>query len=760
MGPVEQAMMLHRRGRLADAMAIYRAVLAREPGRFEPNYLLAVACYQQDNASEAERLVSRALEIKPRSPEALALLAGALLALDRPAEALVACDKLLDLQPTNLEAACNRAVILTRLDRVDDAIAQYSEVLVRNPEIPAARYNRGTLLAGRGRHHDALADFDRVLASAPNRLDALKNRGNVLLKLNRPLEALASYERILAVQPHDVDALNNRGATLRSLKREAEALECYEKALALAPGHVGTLFNCGNLLLDIRRFDAAVALYDRALSIARDDDDVLRARGNACVQLGRYEEAEREFRRQLDRSPDSGAAWQGLANCLMETCNWEALGDARRQITAMVESGQQVEPLLFMRLVDDPALQLTCARQNAPTEPSSAAAPPARSGAGNGKIRIAYVSPDLRTHPVAFLIAELLELHDRNRFDLIGISYGPEEDSGIGARIAMAFDDFHRVRARSDAEIADLLRRLDVDIAVDLAGYTEYARPGIMARRPAPVQVGYLGYCGTTATPFLDYVIADAVAVPADQQPFFSEQIVHLPNSFMPCDSRQAVAAAEPHRGEHGLPNDAFVFCCFNRPYKFTAPVFDVWMRLLDRVRDSVLWLSANSEAARKNLRQHAERRGIDPARLVFASAVECREDHFARHRLADLFVDTTPYNAHATGCDALFSGLPVLTCLGNSFAGRVGASMLHAVGLAELVVADLQAYEVLALRLASDRDRLAAIRRRLQDSHAAHPLFDTNRTRRHLECAYSTMHAIARRGERARGFAVEPDPG
>jgi predicted O-linked N-acetylglucosamine transferase (SPINDLY family) len=353
-------------------------------------------------------------------------------------------------------------------------------------------------------------------------------------------------------------------------------------------------------------------------------------------------------------------------------------------------------------------------------------------------------------------MAELFELHDRQRFEIIGVSFGADDGSAIRARVASAFDQFHDVESQSDLEIARLVNELAVDIAVDLNGYTESARPTVLAQRPAPIQANYLGFLGTMGAVFIDYVIGDEVILPPEQQPFYTEQIVRLPDCFQVNDSTRKISARTPSRREAGLPERGFVFCCFNGNYKITAPVFDVWTRLLKAVDGSVLWLMHSNEAAAAKLRHEAAARGVDPARLVFA-AKAAPEDHLARHRLADLFLDTLPINAGATASDALWAGLPIVTRIGETFPGRISASLLRAVGLGELVTHSADEYEALALQLARDPARLAALRRRLHDNRLTAPLFDTDRFRRHLEAAYTTMYEINRRGESPRSFSVEP---
>jgi protein O-GlcNAc transferase len=415
-----------------------------------------------------------------------------------------------------------------------------------------------------------------------------------------------------------------------------------------------------------------------------------------------------------------------------------------------------ISPFTLLGYSGDPALQLHCAK-NSIAHQVRLPPRPLWTGARwhHGKLRVAYLSADFHRHATAYLMAELLERHDRSRFEILGVSFGVDDESEMRRRLIAAFDQFHDVRATGDEEVAKLLRDLQVDIAIDLMGHTHDARPGILAYRPAPIQVSYLGFPGTTGAEFIDYIVADKTVAPFEHQPFYTEKIVHLPDCYQVNDSKRNIAERTPTRREAGLPETGFVFCCFNNAWKITPEVFSVWIRLLHAIEGSVLWLLRDDESAERNLRMEAQARGIDPARLVFASRLPI-EDHLARHRLADLFLDTLPCNAHTTASDALWAGLPLLTCEGTAFAGRVAASLLNATALPELVTYSLEDYEALTLQLAREPSLLEDYRKRLARNRLSHPLFDTARFRRHIEAAYLQMWDIWQRGEPPRSFAVE----
>jgi len=545
---------------------------------------------------------------------------------------------------------------------------------------------------------------------------------------------------------------------LRDLRRPAEALSALEEALALAPDHADAHYNRGSALLDLGQPADALASFDEALAVRPQHADTHYNRGAALRDLKRLADAAAGFERALALKGDHRYAFGAMADAVLAICDWARTASLTAELEERVrQRASIISPFTLLGYGSAPSLQLEAARSSIADRVASTAPPPhGRSIHHRDRLRIAYLSADFRQHAVACLVAGLIERHDRARFEIFGISFGHDDHSEMRARLAAAFDGFHDVRSKNDQDAADLLDELGIDIAVDLMGHTQGARPGILAHRAAPIQANYLGYPGTTGAGFIDYVIADKTVLPFEEQPFYSEKIVHLPYCYQVNDSKRAISERTPSRREAGLPEQGFVFCCFNNNYKITPPVFDVWMRLLRAVEGSVLWLLDDNDTARESLRGEAAARGIDPARLVFAGRLDLAE-HLARHRLADLFLDTLPYNAHTTGSDALWAGLPLLTCRGDGFAGRVAASLLYAAGLPELVTRDLGEYEALALRLAGDRSLLGALRHRLAQNRLACALFDTDRSRRHIETAYGTMWDLYRRGEAPMSFAVEP---
>ena len=756
---LKQALEFHRRGQLAQARPLYNEILNTVPNHFDALHLLGVIEAQHGHNEAAVRLIGQALQIHPNSASAHSNIGNALRNLKRSADALASYDRALAIKPDYAEALYNRGLALQNLERPEDALASYDRALAIRPDYAEALMDRGHVLQDLKRHEEALASYDRALAIKPRYAEALMNRGNVLHDLERYDDALASHERALAIKPDHAEALYNRGLALHALMRPEDELASYGRALAIKPDYVEAHLNRGNVLHDLKRYDEALASYDRALAIRPDYADALSNRGNVLRDLQRHEDAAREFERLLSMKPDHDYARGRLLNSRMHCCAWHAFDRNAELIADDVRNGKRAaSPFSFLAVSGSTSDQLRCSRIYVSDRfPASARAVWQGGRYSHEKIRVAYLSAELREHATSYLIAGLVELHDRRRFEVFGISTAPAAASQMRTRLRGAFDRFLDVATiRSDREVASLLRNLEIDILVDLNGYFGGARTGILALRPAPIQVNYLGYPGTTGAEFIDYIIADRFVIPAEHHAYYTEKVVYLPDTYQVNDSRRPDVERASSRAAMGLPETGFVFCCFNNNYKITPKVFDVWMRLLERVDDSVLWLLQDNAAAARNLRREAERRGVAAWRLIFAARMK-QDEHLARQRLADLFLDTLPVNAHTTASDALWAGLPVVTSLGSAFAGRVAASLLNAVGIPELATHSLDEYEALALRLATNPDLLSAIKVKLSVNRMTHPLFNTDRFRAHIEAAFVTMWERYQRGEPPASFAVPP---
>jgi protein O-GlcNAc transferase len=636
----------------------------------------------------------------------------------------------------DLQSVYNQALAAQRGGNLAEAERLYRQML-GHAILPEVLVNLGNVLAAQNRREEALASYDKALLARPDFFEALFNRANTLLELKRPEEALRNYDQVAALRPDFTSGWNNRGTALRNLQRLDDALASFSRAAALSPIHINALTNVAIVLWDLGRLEEALAASDRALTLAPSSAEALYIKANILRDLKRLDAALTHYEMTLAANPAHQHALTGAAQMALGLCDWQRVDALGPRVKDNAANGPAIiQPLVLLGYSDDAALQRHCAenyvRRTVPMRPALATGTRYR----HDRIRLAYLSADFHQHPTAQLLAELFERHDRSRFEVTGIGFGPDDGSAMRARMKQAFDHFEDVRGRSDAEVAALLKARETDIAVDLNGHTAGARTGILACRPAPVQVNYLVYPGTIGADFIDYILADRIVLPTDQQPFFREKIVHLPDCYQANDAARVLPPA-PARADAGLPETGFVFCCFNNSWKITQPVFDIWMRLLGETRNSVLWLLDGQQAP--NLREAATSRGINPDRLVFAPKLAL-EQHLARHQLADLFLDTLPYNAHTTCSDALRAGVPVVTCYGKVFPGRVAASLLKAIDLPELVTTRLEDYETLALELAGNPALLKATREKLARNRPTTPLFDSAHFRRNIEAAYEAM--------------------
>ncbi|HEY2010490.1 MAG TPA: tetratricopeptide repeat protein [Rhizomicrobium sp.] len=565
-----------------------------------------------------------------------------------------------------------------------------------------------------------------------------------LHRQGRLAEADRLYVEALKLKPDLVEAHNNRGAIRQMAGDWAGALACYDAALRVRPDYAEALANRGNVLIQLRRYDEALASFERALRLAPGRPNALNGRAGVLFKLKRFEEALAAYGQLRAIEPANPYALGGMLIAALNLCDWTAVERIAPAVKRGIADGTAViAPFPFLGFSDDKALQLKCA-QNAIAELGLGPVPPLWRGEryGHDRIRLGYISSDFCQHPVPLLIARLIEGHDRSRFEVLGFSTGLNDQSPIRARIEKSFDRFHDVQGQPPARIARLLREQEVDILIDLTGHTEGDHFEILNLRPCPVQVNYLGYPGTSGAPSLDYILADPIVAPFEDQPFFSEKIVHLPDCYFP--TSYGALLPTPSRAEAGLPPDGFVFGSFNNSWKITRVMFDAWMRLLQAVPGGVLWLLESSTGFRDTLRREAAAHGIAPERLVFAPRVS-PDRHLARQPLADLVLDTSPYNGHMTTSDALWAGVPLVTVRGEAFAGRVAASQLSAIGMDELITADLAAYEALALKLACDPARLSTMRDKLACNRNQTPLFDIPRLVQNVEKAFVTMHEAPR---------------
>ena len=785
-----EAYALHVGGRPEDAATAYARILDEDPNHLQALILFGVLRLQGRDFQHAEALLARAAAIDPNSFDALSLRAAALQQLGQYDCAIALLDRVLELHPQHAQTWNNRGGMLLESGRTAEAVRSFDRAIAIEPSYPEALYNRAMARIQAMDFAAAKADLDQAIAAKPDYTDAWEYRGYALLQLGAPDHALENYEAALRINPQAAGAWRGRGDILYQREDYAGALENYSRALTLSPNDRDALRSRGGLLNFLQRYQEAAADFDQALSLKRDDPQAWLGRGNALARLNhedealasydeclrlqpdertalnnranlmaqayRYEEAQRDIEALLAIDPDYPLA-RGLAmHIRLNICDWSGLSEAREAISSAFPRGTQViRPFGHLLISDSAEEQLRCARINASASTPVLPRPLYRGERyRHERIRVAYITGDFCIHAVAFLIAGVFEHHDRDRFETFGISYSPRDGSAMQTRLEKAFSRFIDVREMSDAAVASMLRGLEIDIAIDLKGYTGGARAEVLAYRPAPVQVQYLGYPGTMGTSYLDYLIADPIVIPESDRAFYAEQIVYLPDTYQPNDSNRQIGAPPVNRTTAGLPEQGFVFCCFNGSQKILPGAFGLWMEILSKTDGSVLWLFDDNPLAAANLRREAEKRGVAAERLIFAKRLPL-EQHLARLQLADLVLDTLPYGAHTTASDALWAGVPVLTRIGTAFAGRVAASLLHAVGLPELVTQSAADYVARACELAAGSAQLAKIKAKLSANRLTMPLFDTARITRHLERAYIEMKARHDRGEPPRSFSV-----
>ena len=770
-----RAVVLQELRQFDEALESYEAAVLLNPDNPSRYYNRGNAFQNLKRTTEALESYDRAIALDPQYADAYNNRGNALKELRRLTEALASYEQALRLKPEYVDAHNNRGVTLQELGRFDEGLASYDRALALNPEYVDAYNNRGTILQELKRHDEALASYDQGIALRPNDAAVYSNRGNVLTDMERLVEALASYDKALELAPDYAQAHNNKGIALQKLGRLNEALDCfaraieiqadyadfyynrgntlqklkrcedalksYDKAIALNPDYAAAYNNRGNSLEELRRLGDALASYDKAIALKPEYAAAYNNRGFVLKDLKRVEETLLSFEQALRLKPDYDFLPGMVQHIKMFMCDWRGFDEGVLKILEKIQRNEKASaPFLLLALSDAPLIHRLCSQiffeQNSPLNHSLGAIPKRDK---KNKIHIGYFSTDFRNHPMSFLTAELFELHDAKQFEITAIALGPASQDPIRTRLKKAFHRFIEVRDQSDYEVAKLSRELGIDIAVDLNGFTTGARTSIFSYRAAPIQVNYLGYPGTMAANYIDYIVADRTLVPASSRDHYSEKIVYMPGSYMANDRKRVISERHFTRQELGLPDNAFVFACFNNNFKITPKTFECWMRILKSVAQSVLWLFEDNPIAVVNLKKEAQQRGVHPDRLVFAKRMPL-EEHLARHRQADLFIDTLPYNAHTTASDALWAGLPVVTLIGDAFASRVAASLLNAIDLPELIANTPAEYEALAIELATHPKKLQAIREKLARHRMTKPLFDAPAFTKSLEAAYTKM--------------------
>jgi len=738
------AVKLHGAGRQAEAERLYQEIVVDQPANADAWHLLGIVAYQRRDFAVAVERIRKAITLSDANTAYFSNLGLALQGQGDVAGAISSYRRAVALDAGNADALYNLGNALLQAGDLDEAVGAYRRAVEANPQFVEAHNNLGNLLRRLGRPQEAVDSYRRVLALQPQMAETHNNLGNALKALHRFDEAVASYRQAIALQPNLADAHSNLGNALELLNRADEALAAYERALAIRPDFADALNNLGSALYRRDRLADAESALRRAVAL---EPAHVKAHLNLALVLqsqARPADAAAAYHRVLERSPDHADARLRLFNLHLQICDWATLETDAAAIKRLIADDKMAaaDPYLLtfvpgVSAAEQKRAAVAYARHRF-VSIDTVVPVPRNSRDPDRKLRIGYLSADFRAHATAYLMADLIELHDRAKFDVVAYSLGIDDGSPIHHRLRGGFDAFHDLRGIADAAAAERIAGDGIDILVDLKGYTDGARPEILARRPAPIQVSYLGYPGTMGAPFIEYLVADRFVCPATAAADYSEVLACLPDTYQPNDRKRPIGPPRARR-DFGLPEAGFVFCGFNSVNKITPAVFEIWTSLLRETPDSVLWLLSGDRMAELNLRRMAGERGVGPERLVFAAKLPLSE-HLARYAIADLFLDTLPCSGHTTVSDALWSGVPVLTCAGDTFAARVGGSLVRAAGLPELITETLADYARMAQHLAVDRGELQGFRERLARSRLSCLLFDTPRTTRHLEAIYRRM--------------------
>ena len=661
---------------------------------------------------------------------------------------------ILDSDTTSADIIFKLAIAYANANRINEARVIFSLLYSYNNKDVKILYNLGLIYSLQGNHMLALEAYDLALKIKPDDIETLINKSSVYIDIKSFTLALETIDRAIQIDPRIPDAWLNKGIALNNLSLYEDSINAYDVAFKLKPNFAEAWSNKSLPLNKLIRYEEALRACDEALRLKPDYAEAACNKGVTLHELKRYDEALVHYDQAIRLEPRMDWINGDLLHIKMKMCAWSGLDDDLIGLCNKVMKNEKViSPFPLLSIIDDPLIHFNASGIYAKDKyPFNISLGPITKSSKKEKIHIAYFSPDFQNHPISYLTSELFEIHNRDRFEVFAFSLQktPIEDE-MNLRLRKSFDKFIDVENMADLEIAKLARQLEVDIAIDLAGPTQFSRTGIFSYRAAPIQVNWLGYPGTIGSNFIDYIVADKTIIPESHQQFYAEKLVYLPDTYMVDDSKRVASSRSFTRKECGLPENVFVFCCFNNDYKFNPIVLDRWSKILIEAGQSVLWISENNEFFRENIKIEFNKRGIDSARIIFAQRVNLMADHLARYALADLFLDTYPYNAHTTALDALKAGLPILTLKGESFASRVAASLLTAINLPELITSSPEEYEALAIELATNPQKLATLRQALAENRTTAPLFNTPLFTTHLESAYLKMYERYQMG-------LEPD--
>ncbi len=729
-----------------EAVVYFKKALKLESS--DPGLLnnLAQALLASGNFSEAIPHLERITKLVPNNAGTWFNLGRALFLMGRCVEALKSLDHALRIDPNNQEALITKAWTLRDSGLHEQAVEVFRVVLAADQKNFAAWLDLAYSLGELGYFEEAILANERAIAVTPNDGNAWCNQGVYLLALKRFEEALLANEKAIEFNPNHPIAWLNKGAALRHLRRYEEALIATDKSIELASNNPGAWLNIGALFRDLKKHEMSLDAFEKSLKLDPDNPQAWFNKGLALGELGQNTEAILVLNEALKLGATNEMLKGYLIHKKMQIADWFDIESQLNAFLAGLRNGvDSAEPFLLLSLFDDPGLHLEVSRRLADIAVTKGIPEIKVVNRARNKIRIGYFSSDLRGHPVGMLIPELIERHNRDEFEVYGFSLQVAKSGDkVRERLVGAFDRFIELDGLPEKDMILQSREHELDIAIDLNGFTEGNRTPIFAHRVAPVQVNFLGYPGTMGAEFMDYVIADQGVIPVEFQKFYAEKVAYLPNAYLMYDTTQKIPSAIPSRLSLGIPENAFVFCALHNGYKVSKEVLESWANILRSVQGSVLWMSENNATFKKNILDAFSVAGINQERIIFAPRVDNFGDHLARLQQADLYLDAWPYNAHSTAMDALNVGLPILTKVGQSFASRVGASLLSTLELQELIATSREEYEEKATKLAGDLVRLRECKNKILSEDARAKLFNMEAFASDLEALCKQMHQRA----------------
>jgi len=728
-------------GQLDAAIKSYEKAICIKPDYIEAHYSLGNSFQESGKLEDAVKCFERVLGFRPNFTGMHNNLGNVLRELGRLDEAVLSYEKVISIDPDFFESYYNLGITFQEMNKLNYAATNYKKAIEIKPDYLDAYNNLGVIHRELEEFDSAIKCYKKIINIKPDDAEAHNSLGVLFMDTRQIDKAIESYKSAIKVNKSFIEAINNLGLAFIGLGQIDEAINYYQKAVTINPNFAPTYNNLGIAYKQILNHDAATKCYEKAITLDPNYSDAISNYGNLLTNLKNLDKALTQYEHAYELNPSANYMLGNILHTKMHLCLWSGLSNQLIELQNKIHDGKKViDPFALLALIDDPEIQKKTSEINAQNKfPRSYLLPKIYNYSKHNKIRIGYFSPDFREHPVSTLTAELYETHDRSQFEIYAFSSGPNTKDEMNLRIKAGVDHFHDVSKMSHKEIAILSRSLEIDIAVDLGGSTENSRTEVFAMLAAPIQTSYIGYLGTMGADYYDYFIAAKGMIPKKNQKYFSEKIVYLP-SYQVNDSKEPLPETLFSREDLGLPKDSFVFCCFNNTYKITPAVFDSWARILKEVEKSAMMIYASNKTAQKNLIKEITNRGVDPERLIFGENLP-RTEYLSRYRLADLFLDTLPYNAGTTASDALRMGLPVLTCQGNSFASRVASSVINAVDLPELITDTQEGYESVAIELATNPEKYKSIKDKLKDNLSTATLYDTAKFTENLESAYRVMY-------------------